>query len=841
MKAILQNKFYILFLAAFSFLLYYQTLNYSFIHWDDDKQITENPRIKKINAENLSHNFMYERYTALSLYSYMIDYQLHGQNAAAFRLVSMVLHALNVILVFLLLLFLTGSRLTAFFAALLFACHPLRVESVVWISERKDVLFAFWGLLALLSYRKYIVSENKSYYLAAFLLSLLSSFSKIQGILIPLSFFLIDFWYRRKITLRMAGEKLIILFTIFFIMKRLAIVFAVAYLIWFFVPEPIKKKLLPPVNLKKGKVILAAVGVLILGFFIYLYLANPFGLWDAYTPSKSAQFGIFDRFFLATYALSHYLLRFVFPYPMSAVYPYPELENGALPFFFYFSAIILIPLLYFAYTAVIRKKTAPVYVFGIAFFLLNISIVLHILPIEGRLLVADRYSYLAYTGLFLIASHALMTYVKSKKIIWTFIVLSVALFSYRNFSRQPVWENTGALFTDVLKHDSSIAFAVNNLAVYELYNNRHENALELIDRSIALDSTDPMNWYNKGLILFNLKRPAEAVNAYQQMLQYAYHSDDTALAYNDMGQCYISMGDPETGIMKLKESIRISDKIPSAYNNLGWYYYMINQPDSAKTMFQKSLDLNPDYPEALNNMGSLLFSSGMTDSALSYFDRAIEIKPTYALAHNNRGYYFLMRNDLNSALQSFNQSIEANSNFLEAYLNRAWISYNRKEYKKAIADYDFILSRDSSNSTAFSNRAFSYLMQGDAKKAIPDFSAVIRLKPDVPDHYLNRGKAYLQNRDYMKAIDDFNSALKLAEKPLYYQARAVANYEIKNYSAAEKDLMQCIRMEPENAEHYYYMGRVMAATGRQKEACGVYRKSAGMGNTAAQKELQNCL
>jgi len=834
------HKYFIAVLAVFTFLLYFQTINYQFIHWDDDKQVTDNPRIKQISKENIVHNFNYERYTAISLYSYMVDYRLWGQNAAAFRMANILLHLLNVVLVYFLIGLLLGNFRAGFFAALLFACHPLRVESVVWISERKDVLFAFWGLLALLGYRRYIVTEWRGFYVIAFVLSLLSAFSKIQGILIPVSFFLIDYWYKRKVTLRMASEKLILLFFIFFISNKWAWLIVAGYFSWFFLPEKIKTRLVPFKLPDRKTMILVLSALFVTGLPLFIYFTNAFGIWEVNTPSKSALFGFGDRIFLATYSFSHYLIKFIAPITLSAVYPYPVLTDGSLPVIYYLSSLVIIPLLIFIYYVVSKKNISRVIIFGVAFFILNISIVLHILPIEGRLVVADRYTYIAYTGLFLIAGWFIATRIRSIKVQWIIIISAAGLLSARNITRQPVWENTATLFTDVLQKDSTIAFAVNNLAVYELYGNRFGHALELINRSVELDSTDPMSWYNRGLILFNLKRPQEALESYRTMLQHAYLSEDTALAMNDMGQCYLSMGNTVEGVTYLRRAISISDKIPSGYNNLGWYYYLTSQPDSAEMMFRKALKLNPDYPEALNNMGSLLFSQGKGDSALYYFNLAIRNRPSYALPSNNKGYYYLMKNDLNSALQSFNQAIEADPGFLEGYLNRAWIYYNQKQYDKAINDYNFILSRDSNYVTALTNRGFSLFMLGKKEEAMKDFNAVIRIQPSNPEAYLTRGRALLQSREPEKAVADFSAALAIKETDLYFQQRGIAYAEMKNMKMAEKDLRKSLSMNNENAETWYYLGRILIETGNKKAGCDCILKSAEKGYQPAVKEAEQC-
>ncbi|PKP22368.1 MAG: hypothetical protein CVU05_04260 [Bacteroidetes bacterium HGW-Bacteroidetes-21] len=836
MKFLKENKWYLIFLMAFAFTLYSQTISYDFIFWDDDKQITENPTIKNISQENIAYNLKYERYTALSLFTYSIDYALWGQDPAAFRTVNILLHTFNVLLVFLFICLLGFNPRVAFFTAVLFACHPLRVESVVWISERKDVLFAFWGLLSLIFYRHYIVNDSRKYFILAVIFAILSAFSKIQGILIPTSFFLIDYWYGRKTSLRMALEKLALIVFIFFIFRRFALIAFTLYLIWFLLPEKKKEQLIPWKFKFKPWLVITLSSVILAAFIIYLYFSNVLGIWEINTISHSGIFNFTDRLFLATYSIAHYLLKFIAPFSLSAIYPYPVKTEGLLPVMYYFSILLLIPLIWYLILVFRKNRLKPVYIFGGLFFLLNISMVTHILPIEGRLVAADRYTYIAYLGLFLILSDVLYQHVQ--KIRWQWIImicLTIAL-SLTNFFRQPVWKNTGSLFSSVLEKDSTLAFALNNLATYRLYQNQKDEALVLINKSLQYDETDPMSWYNKGLILFNKGKYDEAILSYQTIYKYARNTMDTALAMNDIGQSLIAQGKTEEGVYSLHQAIQIYPKLTSVYNNLGWYYYNKNQSDSAEYMFRKALHLNPDYAEACNNLGSVLLSKGRTDSVLYYFDRSVQYKPFYSLAHNNKGFYLLQKNDIKGALQSFNRAIESDSLFLQAYLNRAWIYFSQKEYTQAVHDYDYILKHDSTNIGAYTNRAFSWHMLQKYEKGIADFTKVIELQPGNPESFFNRGRAYTEMKNFKAAIPDFNTAIQKKPDEMTYQYRAYCYYQIEKYEEAQNDFLESIKLKPENPDCYYFLSLIAEKKHYTEKACEYLEKAAELGHVQAQKE-----
>lgn len=817
-----------LIIVVFSIALYFNSTSYDFIFWDDDKQLTENPFVKSISKENIAHNFNQERYTFLSLTTYMLEYSFWGLNPAPYKWLNIILHALNALLFFLLIFKLSKNKWLAFFSSLLFVCHPLRVESVVWISERKDLLFTFFGFLSLLTYNKYITHEKKGYYFLTVLFILLSSLSKIQGLLIPFVLFAFDYWYSRKVSWQMIMEKFMIFIFILFFPHKIVIL-PIIFFIILLMNENYKNKILPLKNKISTKVLLfslASIFVIIIGLIVYCDYFN----WWVESKNTSIQFSFLHRVFLGTYALSHYIYHFFMPFTLSAVYPYPTLINNALPLMYYFS-IAIIPLLIFTFYGLLKfKLLTKTIVFGTVFFLINISIVLHILPIEGRLVAADRYTYFAYSGIIFIVVSILLLGFKNKKMGVILLSLIVIILTYLNINRQSVWKNTETLFTDVIKKDSSISFAYNNLAIYSLYENSLVDANQLIIKSIQLDSTDAGSWYNKGLIDYSLNNYDKSFESLQKVLQYAKAKADTAIAYNDMGQCYIAVGNYNEGLKFLNLSIKISPESPSAYNNLGWYYHNLGKQDSADYFFKKSLRLNPDYAEANNNIGSLFLIKQQFDSAEFYINKAIVLKPSYSLAYNNMGYLYLQKKDLSNALKFFNIALKVNTQFAQAQLNRAWIYFQQKNYEFALNDYNAVLAKDSVNISALVNRSFTYLQLNKPELGLFDLDKAIRINPGNIDLIMNRARFYSAIKNHEKAISDFNLAISINSMryDLYY-LRGVEYMNNEKYLLAEKDFLLCIENNPNIPDPYFSYIFMLEKQNKLNLACKLIEMAIGRG------------
>ena len=307
-----------------TFALYYPAIFYEFTNWDDDIYILENPYLASFTAENIKNIFttpINGNYNPLTMLTFAVEKHFFGENPLPFHLNNILLHLLNVALVFFLALLLRLPLIASALVALLFGIHPMHIESVAWITERKDVLYAFFYFLSLICYVKYVQEKplKTLFYLLTIVFMLLSALAKIQAVSLPLALLAIDFYLKRTFSFKVLGEK---------------------------IPHFI-------IALCFG-----LLGIFFLNDTEYLRLA-------------SQNYSIFDRILFGAYSLFIYLLKAIFPFKMAAHYPYPTKINDWLPMLFYIVPFIFAVAAFFLYK---KQEMAKKMLFGFAFFLSLIHI-----------------------------------------------------------------------------------------------------------------------------------------------------------------------------------------------------------------------------------------------------------------------------------------------------------------------------------------------------------------------------------------------------------------------------------------------------------------------------------
>jgi len=366
-------------------------LNNEFTNWDDDYYVINNALLRGPDWKGIFTQPVVGNYHPLTIITLAINYQISELNPSSYLLTNLSLHVINTCLVFYFIWNISGKKtLVAFLTALIFGIHPLHVESVAWVSERKDVLYTLFFVLALIQYWRFLETNNRLKYWLCFLFFALSLLSKPAAIIFPLVLLLLDYWKGRRINANQLANKIPFFF--------LAIVFAV---------------------------ITMQVQTKSLSGFSY------FPLWE--------------RLFFACYVVMIYFIRFFIPYPLSAFHPYPSPDHLGWPILI--SPIFIIALLTFLWY---QRKNRLV-VFSILFFLINLLLVLQIISI-GLTIVAERYTYVPYIGLAFILAMLLEKYFMAKnKLAWTVTILIVGIFGFLSFSRTRVWKDSDSLWSDVIR------------------------------------------------------------------------------------------------------------------------------------------------------------------------------------------------------------------------------------------------------------------------------------------------------------------------------------------------------------------------------------------------------
>ncbi len=539
----------IILLLMLSFIEFFPTLKNDFVNWDDIVYIMNNDMITTFSWNNLGRIFstyFMGNYHPFIILSFAFDYHLFILSPHGYHFHNLLLHVLNSFLVYTFFFHLLKKNVnTAVTIALLFAIHPMHVESVAWVSERKDVLYTAYFFLSLISYLLYLRKGKTSFFLLTLLFFVFSLLSKAQAVTLPLVLFLVDYFLSRKFEWKIVLEKIPFLI--------LSVIFGIVA--------------------------------------VYAQKANSF-----INPSGIP---LFESLFYAPYGICVYLAKFLFPCYQTAFYIYPLTLQGAVPFYIFFSPVIFIALALVIWKT--WKNDQDKYVtFGLLFFLTTIFPVLQFLPV-GPALIAERYTYIPYIGLaaiiaiFFWKKRPALT-VQGKRILDAASALLIVVLFLLTWNRNLVWKDSVSLWTDVIeKSPRCIPARINRAFIYN-ENKQYEEALGDLTEGARLDSTDFTFYKNKGIIYDHIGKYDLALANYSKALKYNNEEYKCHLLrgilYTDKFARY------DSGIADFKKYLTHSPNDPDANFNLGVANYKKGNYDSARACCLKVLTLDHDNAQA---------------------------------------------------------------------------------------------------------------------------------------------------------------------------------------------------------------------------------------------------
>ena len=620
-KAVQWATVLILALVVFSF--FQNSLNNLFTKWDDPGYVVNNPLIKNFSAQGLRDIFSFSNpvmgnYHPLTMLTYAFEYNHAGLDPWLYHFDSLLLHIINVLLVFCLVRLLTGRYAAAIITALLFGLHPLHVESVAWVAGRKDVLYAMFFLLACLSWVYFLRKEGFNKWLlyvltvALFLCSLLS---KPVAVSLPLVLLLIDYWE--------------------------------------------KQKLKPAVFINKIPFVLIAV---IFGLLSVKTQASSGSLATA-----STGYSLVERTLLGFYSLVTYLWKAVIPMHLRIFYPYPG-KPGALPSILYLYPVIVITLLVLLWKYARHNRAV---VFGVGFFIVNIALLLQFIPV-GTAIVADRYSYISYIGLFFTVGCLISEKFKDNLANKTGNILMGGAMTYclaigfMSHDRIAVWHDSTSLWVSNMNMTPEDPDAYNNLG-YEYFLKADETP------DVNLKKRD----YDSSILL--LKKAVEI-------------KPDFIQSYIITGEIMRNLGRYDEAMQNLNMATKINGDDGAPYLSKAILYCITQKLDSAKANFQIALQRNKYFPEAHCSYGNYFDMTGQLDSALQQYSLALAQNPDFAVAYLNRGKFYIRRGDFNKAQSDFDRLILLKPENGEVYYFRAICEYRngsktaaKQDMAKAVA------------------------------------------------------------------------------------------------------------------------------------------------------------
>lgn len=609
-------------IVVLTLIVFFRTSDYGILNWDDNRYLYDNEVLQELSSENVKtifSSFYFGNYHPLTTITYAVEHSLFGFNPKPYHVTNIIFHLLNVILVFYFIYLLIGRIDLASIVALFFAVHPMHVESVAWISERKDVLYSFFFLAALISYFYYLSKGRKlKYLIISFILFILSLLSKSAAVTLPLIMLLMDYYLKRKYTHSIIIEK------IPFIM--LSVLFGVLAML--------------SQNIEDAEMVIA-------------------------------NFNWLDRIFLVSYSIMFYIVKAFIPINLSAIHYYPIKSGAALPFEFYLAPLGILMIIFLIYKSKAFKREL---IFGSLFFLFTIFIVLQIIPI-GRAIVSERYTYIPYIGIFFIISQ-FYYYVHSGKFSFsskvksyiTYAIIAYALiFSLVSWNRVEVWENGVKLFSDVIKKYPDRYYGYWSRGNSFKDESKFKEAINDYTQVIRLKPDYYEAYTNRGLIKDYMQDYEEAIKDYERAIKL---KPENAEAYNNRGLVYSKMSKFEKAIADYNKAINLDSSYYIVYYNRGLAKHNLRRYKDAIVDYDLSLKLKPKQHNVLLSKGLAHFALNEFEDAEKSYSKAIEINPDFAEAYNYRGVANVRLENVQKAIEDFTKAITIDPDYSEAYFNR---------------------------------------------------------------------------------------------------------------------------------------------------------------------------
>lgn len=614
------NKFYFIFAAlgitAVTLLVFIPSFKLQFVNWDDPFNLTENPTLKAFATQwnwqavkTIFTTNVIGNYNPLPIFTFAIEKYFFANdpllNPFIFHFDNVLLHLMCTFLVFFIFTKLEMSRIAAIIGALLFGIHPMRVESVAWITERKDVLYGLFFLASTATYILFVQKQvgKKKWYLLTILFSVFAYFSKIQAVTLPLTMVAIDFYLKRK----WWNPKIVI----------------IEKLPWW--------------------ILSLAFGLVNIYF---LKQENSLNSADLVVHHN-----FIDKLAIGAYSYVVYIVKWIYPYKMSPLYPYsPEVPVVA------YICLAVIPIFIGVFVYWSFKNQKNNLLFGWAFFTFNVMFLLQIVG-AGQGFLADRFTYIAYIGLFFLTAKFYDWLIKIKPSYSLFLQIGfgiyLAFFAYLTTQQIKIWQNGGTMWEHVKSYYPNSPVVFKNLANY--YRDEEKNRDKAIENYTQAIILEPKNAYTcndlaKAYMDKAFSLDAQANTQRNELLTLAMQNYNIAVSKDSInhqpdkktsgeilvnrGVAYAVSGNSQQALIDFSKGLELNPKNLNGYLNRGLLYYNTQQYDLSLKDRDAYINLNPENPDIYYERGICKINLGKTAESISDFDKAITLNPSAGI------YYF---------------------------------------------------------------------------------------------------------------------------------------------------------------------------------------------------------
>jgi Flp pilus assembly protein TadD len=569
-------------LAAITFAIYGQTLRFGFVNYDDDTNVYENPAVAGgFTLKGATSAFTHAStgtWNPLTTISHMLDCQVYGLQPGGHHLTNVLLHTASVILLFLLLRKMTGAFWKSAFVAAVFAIHPLHVESVAWVSERKDTLSGLFFMLTLWAYVYYASGPPRvSRYLLVVLCFVLGLMSKAMLVTLPLVLVLLDYWPLGRISKSEAGEE---------------------GASW--------------TRLLVEKLPLFALS---LGFAVAAYHAQ------GRAVQSLELIPLYLRLENAIVSLTAYLVQMIYPVGLTPYYAFPIHGLPAWEFIVAAAALVAISAATWHW-----RQTRPYLLAGWLWYLVMLLPVIGLVQLAGQAR-ADRYTYLPQIGLYVALAWLAWDLCRGSSIRREALTLAgmaaIAALSVGAFVQTSYWRDSKSLWNHALDCDPENAVAFDNLGALAFKEGRAADALADFRKAVQFRPDYAQAHCNLGNALLKTGRVDDAIAAFQQAVE--LEPGDASFIGN-LGIALLQKGRVDEAVADFQKSLAIEPDNYDVHNNLGVVLFHEGRLDEAIPHILKALELRPDSASARNNLAGIAWVlAASPDAAVRNGPKAVEL------------------------------------------------------------------------------------------------------------------------------------------------------------------------------------------------------------------------
>lgn len=567
------QKLYLVILLLLIPIVFFKIFSISFFGWDDKEVLLANLDVHQFNLKALFTKHYVGNYAPFTMLVFAIDWALFHGSSMIQHGAGILWHTFNAFLVYRLTLLVFPNFRYAILVALIFAIHPMQVETIAWVSAKNNIIYTSFYLLAAISYVLYMKHQIFKFAVVSFLLFILACLSKPSAIAFPVCLFALDYLLQ----------------------------------------IPVSKKSI----LQKVPFFIVAIAMGLLT--IYTRAEDKFFTADMNLP-------IYERIGFAGYCIAFYFIKFLFPFNLSLVYPYPE--NKIL--WIIVGYLIWIIVLFVIYRLFKQKKYLVLGALG--FIISNFLLIIQLIPF-GEVITADRYMYLPLIGFGLL----LISVFKISDRVITYLMTTVIIyFGVLSFVRTSDWKNSITIFTDTAKKQPNSFLVLNSLGSEYTTMGKSNEGIIYLNRAISVAPDYYKAYYNRGLAHMQLQQFEKALSDFNSAIR-LHKRGDHYKSYVARGNAYYNLKDFSKAIADAETALKLDPKNVRANFLLGNCYDDLNQLDKAKLFYDAAIIGNPEEPLFYLRRAILFGKMQQLQACLQDLEMCTKLNPNLAEAYYWKG------------------------------------------------------------------------------------------------------------------------------------------------------------------------------------------------------------